>query len=489
MKKNILFFSRCELAYLYGSLDKYLTDKYNFIHIAYSDDEYKVLCEKFQIKNVIHFKNELRKITEGELSKITLEEIDTFLLKNTFGNFNVNGALSANRTSQYLTYEENIKLIKIYYLLWKNIFLSYKIDYFIHEPVSLLMNQIAACFCNEYKVIYSTHILLTGEVDDSFFFTMVDSYNGEPTSLYKHYNTISLKELNDNKERIEIFLKKTRERLNVFFAQLSSGKISLKEYCLLKLKSYYSTIKRTLSPLSFDPIIDNIDLFIYKNNFLNKRVRNLKAYREIIFEDLDTTKEYYYYPMHLEPEAVVLYWANNKYTNQIKLIENIASQLPPDTFLYVKDHPHSPGYRSVEDYKRLKAIPNVKLLKTSIPGKQVIHHCKGVITINGTGGFEALMLNKQVITFGNSFYKVCKRVHYLDNVFHLRKLLYSLREVQYEDDEELYRFTLAYLKNLLPGFTDFYSNMHKKLHINLDENAKTVANSLDKWITFISSDE
>ena len=116
MGKSILFFSRCELAYLYGSLDKYLTDKYNFIHIAYSDDEYKVLCEKFQIKNVIHFKNELRKITEGELSKITLEEIDTFLLKNTFGNFNVNGALSANRTSQYLTYEENIKLIKIYYL-------------------------------------------------------------------------------------------------------------------------------------------------------------------------------------------------------------------------------------------------------------------------------------------------------------------------------------------------------------------------------------
>ena len=79
MGKSILFFSRCELAYLYGSLDKYLTDKYNFIYIAYSDDEYKVLCEKFQIKNVIHFKNELRKITEGELSKITLEEIDIFL--------------------------------------------------------------------------------------------------------------------------------------------------------------------------------------------------------------------------------------------------------------------------------------------------------------------------------------------------------------------------------------------------------------------------
>lgn len=489
MKKNILFFSRCELVYLYGNLNKYLIDRYNTIHIAYSDQEYKVLYENFQIKNVIHFRNELKNITKEELSKINLDEIDFFLLKNTSGNFNLNGALSTNRSGQYLTYEENIELIKIYYLFWKKIFSIYKIDFFIHESVSLLMNQIAACFCNRHKSIYSTHILLAGEVDSSFFFTMVDGYNGIPTSLYKHYNAISSEELKDNKERIEIFLKRTREKLNIFFSQLSSGEIPLKKYYLLKLKSYYSAIKRKLSPLSFDPIIDNIDLFIYKNNFLNKRVRNLKSYRGIIFEDLDTTKEYYYYPMHLEPEAVVLYWANNRYTNQIKLIENIASQLPPNTFLYVKDHPHLVGYRNVEDYKRLKAIPNVRLLKTSISGKQVIYHSKGVITINGTGGFEALLLNKQVITFGNSFYRVCKRVHYLDNVFDLRELLYSLKEVSYEDDEELYRFTLAYLKNLLPGFTNFFDNMHQKLHINLDENAKIVANSLDKWITFISSDE
>ena len=489
MKKNILFFSRCELAYLYGNLDKYLTDKYNTIHIAYSDEEYKILCDNFQIKNIIHFKNELRKITDKELMKVNIEEIDSFLLETTLGNFNINGALLANRTSLYLTYKENLKLVKIYYFFWKNLFLSYKIDFFVHEPVSLLMNQFAACFCNKYKAIYSTHILLTGEVENHFSFTIVDGYNGMPTSLYKHYNTITSKELKDNKERIETFLEKTRKKLNILFAQLSSGEISLKEYYLLNLKSRYSTIKKKLSPLSFDPIIDNIDLFIYKNNFLNKRVRNLKSYRGIIFEDLDTTKEYYYYPMHLEPEAVVLYWANNRYTNQIKLIENIASQLPPNTFLYVKDHPHLVGYRNVEDYKRLKAIPNVRLLKTSISGKQVIYHSKGVITINGTGGFEALLLNKQVITFGNSFYRVCKRVHYLDNVFDLRELLYSLKEVSYEDDEELYRFTLAYLKNLLPGFTNFFDNMQQKLHINLDENAKIVANSLDKWITFINSDE
>lgn len=84
MIKNILFFSRCELTYLYGNVNKFLTCKYNTIHIAYSDEEYEILCENFRIENVIHFKNELKKITDEELSKINLEEIDTFFFRKYF---------------------------------------------------------------------------------------------------------------------------------------------------------------------------------------------------------------------------------------------------------------------------------------------------------------------------------------------------------------------------------------------------------------------
>lgn len=486
---NILFFSRCELTYLYGSIDKYLKDNYNTIHIAYDDYEKNILRDSFGIENIIHFKNEMKKVTQEDLSKINLQEIDDFLLRTTSGNFNLNGALSANRTGIYLTYEQNIILLKTYYLVWKNIFLKYKIDFFFHEPVSLLMVQIAACFCKEMNAVFSTNQSLSGIDNDTFYFTMIDDYLGEPTYLLKQYNKITITDINENITEIKAFISKTRKNLNILVAALGTGNISMKDYYLLKVKSFLLNIRRIFISAPLDPIVDNIELFLQKDNLLQKRVINLKSYKTIAFEDLDTSKEYYYYPIHLEPEASVLYLGDNKYTNQIKLIENIASQLPPDTFLYVKDHPHLVGYRNVIDYKRLKAIPNVKLLKTSISGKQVICHCKGVITINGTGGFEALMMNKQVITLGYSFYQVCKRVYYLDDVFKLRELLYSLKNVHYEDDDELHHFTLAYLRSLLPGFIDFFSNMHKKLHINLDENAKTVANSLDKWITFISSDE
>ena len=46
---NILFFSRCELTYLYGSIDKYLTNNYNIIHIAYDDYEENILRDSFVI--------------------------------------------------------------------------------------------------------------------------------------------------------------------------------------------------------------------------------------------------------------------------------------------------------------------------------------------------------------------------------------------------------------------------------------------------------
>ena len=487
--KNLCFFSRSALVYLYGSLDKHLRSKYNIIHIAYEEEEARILKRIFGVEPSIVLKEEMEKITQGELSKISLEEIDNFLLQNSDRDFNVSGVLSANRTSKYLTYEQNITLLKTYYLVWKSIFLQNDIDYLIHEPVALLMTQIAACFCKKVKATYVTHIRLMGESENSFNFSIVDGSIGTPLSLEKNYNLITKKDIEENKERIEKLIKNIREDNTTFYSKMKiNGSIALKEQIYLRIRLYYSRVKKSIFPKNFNPIVDNIELFISKDNLLQKRVRNLKKYRQIVFEDLDTSKDYYYYPIHLEPEAVVIYWANNRYSHQIKLIENIAAQLPPNQFLYVKEHPLFFGYRDVQDYIRLKSIPNIKLLKTNTSGKEIIRYSKGVITINGTSGFEALMLNKQVIIFGNSFYKVSKRVHYLDNVFDLQKLLYSLRDVHYEDDEELYRFTLAYLRSLLLGFTDFYINMHQKLHINLDENAKIVANSFDKWINFIENE-
>ena len=58
---KICFFSRCNLVYLYGALDKALSEKYDFIHVAYSDTEYEILTKQFNISEhkIVHFKHKL----------------------------------------------------------------------------------------------------------------------------------------------------------------------------------------------------------------------------------------------------------------------------------------------------------------------------------------------------------------------------------------------------------------------------------------------
>lgn len=485
MKRTIVLFSRSELTYLYGSVDKYLKTDLNVIHIAYSKFEADILSSSFNIKCDYVFKNLLGILSEKDLDNLDIGNVDQFLLDTTNGKFNVNSALQANRTSEYLSYQESIELLKSYYLVWEKIFNENKIDFFIHEPVSLLMNQMASCFCNETGGIYSTHILVKGDKDERFSFIMVDGYNGIPTEINRKYKLITSFDINENLGRIEKYIHDFRNSFNVFFSQLGNGNVSFLERLQLFKFNFRSKISKIIKKKRYNPIVDNIEVFIDNNDLAGKRLKNLKSYKGITFDTFDKELKYYFYPLHLEPEAVVLYWADNKYTNQIKLIENIASQLPPNNFLYVKDHPHLIGYRALEDYKRLQQIPNVKLLPANISGKEIVNFSKGVITINGTAGFEALLMGKSVFVFGSSYYSASNLVIKIDDVFQLRKALYEIESMPQETvdrEYDLKRFVLSFLDSTYPGFTDFYGGMHEKLNLDLDANGLIVAKSLKRWI-------
>ena len=180
----------------------------------------------------------------------------------------------------------------------------------------------------------------------------------------------------------------------------------------------------------------------------------------------------------MEPEATVLYWSDGIYKNQVKLIENIAGQLPPNSYLYVKDHPHAECYRNSIDYISIKAIPNVKLLNPKVSGKLIIKFSEGLITLNGTSGFEALLFNKPVFTFGNAFYNSFKRVNYIHNIRDLRKVIYNSRNMNYKDDNDLFHFVGSYLKYSKEGFVEYYIEYPKIFKIDESLNSIKVANGL-----------
>lgn len=491
-EKTILFFSRCELVHLYGKLHKYLITDYNIVHVAYSEEEATVLVNDYGLSHIWILKKEF--IVEKEKFKLSnglIEDIDHLFINQTDGRFNLNGSIQSDRTFLNMDYDKALEITAIYYKVWQKIFSTLKIDFFIHEPTSLMLNHMASVLCKQQGGVYSTHIMVQGEAEYNFI--MVDHDNGHPTEFINKFNSITNEDIELNKERIQLFLENFRSSYNVFFDVIGSGKPSLSFYFKILKSAIKEQLSRFILRKKIDRAIDNVEYFLNSNRLNSKRIKNFIEYRKIKYDQYVADANFYFYPLHLEPEAVVLYWADGIYSNQVKLIENIASQLPPGIMLYVKDHPHLYGYRDVSDYKCIQNIPNVKLLAPHLPGKKIVNDSKGVITLNGTAGLEALLLNKQIITFGSAFYNLSSRVSYVRNIKDFRTVIYDLNGINYEDDDELNKFVLAYLNSHKVGFTDFYGNVANEIELDMIMNTENVAKGLalffNKYENFMNKEE
>ncbi len=145
--------------------------------------------------------------------------------------------------------------------------------------------------------------------------------------------------------------------------------------------------------------------------FIDRVKRKLRVLRGFydLYDAPNLEEEFAFFPMHLEPEISISLFAPF-YTDQLWLIKQIARSLPIAHKLYVKEHPAMFGYRTRGFYKELKKIPNVKLINPALESFPITNGAKLIITINGTAGWEGVLLKKPVITFGNVFYNVLPMV-------------------------------------------------------------------------------
>jgi Capsule polysaccharide biosynthesis protein len=121
-------------------------------------------------------------------------------------------------------------------------------------------------------------------------------------------------------------------------------------------------------------------------------------------------EKYVFYPIHVQPEASTLVQAPF-YVDQLALIEDIAKALPIDHRLYVKEHVSSRGRRPHEFYRRVRAIPSVRLMAPDEDTWSLIRQASIVAVITGTVGFEALLFGKPVVTFGEVFFNMLPEVY------------------------------------------------------------------------------
>lgn len=486
---KILLFSRCELVHLYGRIGPWLKSmyKHEIIYVAYSVEEEIILKKKYGVNDVINLKKSITNYIKTENLDIgLLNYIDQLFIKNSKGRFNLNSAIQSDRSFEYLNYDECLLLAQVYYRFWNSILVKNKINFFLHEPTAHFMTHIASILCKENGCLYITQIQCYGE--NKFNWLVVSGDDGFPDEIKINLHKSECLTESDRK-RIDDFIKTFRNDFDIFFSLYVRNRNSFfydLHFTFKTIRIHYQRSFKNLFKKSPDKLLDHMEHYYKKSeNWLCKIKHKWEQTWLLNFDDFNPSLKYYYFPIHLEPEAVVLYWGDGLYKNQVKLIENVAAQLPPDTYLYVKDHPHAQPYRSLKDYKKILAIPNVKLLDSKISGKLVIRDCIGVITITGTAGFEALLLNKAVFTFGNVYYNLCKGVYNVKNIRDLREKLYLYPDDHVIDDEEMKRFIHAYLVSNHEGFTDYFLDYVKLCKIDENSNAKNISQNLNSYFNTI----
>lgn len=129
------------------------------------------------------------------------------------------------------------------------------------------------------------------------------------------------------------------------------------------------------------------------------------------FSETDLSSNYIYFPLNYQPELTTCP-LGGMFCDQISAIRAVASALPKDWFVFVKEHPgqylrHSYGYLGRSDlfYSQIISIPQVRLLPTGIHSQRLIDGSRLVATLTGSAGYEALARSKCVIFFGDVWYE------------------------------------------------------------------------------------
>jgi hypothetical protein len=199
---------------------------------------------------------------------------------------------------------------------------------------------------------------------------------------------------------------------------------------------------------------------------IKQRYRMIRGVEDF-YSEPDWQEPFVYFPLHYEPELAILL-LSPFYFDQVELIKYIARSVPLDYKIYVKEHPAMISKRARSYYRKLARIPNVKLIHHKTPGAEIMKHAALVTAITGTSGWEASMMGKPVVTFGEVFYNA---LPFVKRVRNIEELPTVIRQQLFDfnfDETAIRHFVAAVLKESVPfDFSKlWYENDIGKLMVN-----------------------
>lgn len=107
--------------------------------------------------------------------------------------------------------------------------------------------------------------------------------------------------------------------------------------------------------------------------------------------------------LHVQPESTIDAYASH-HTDQIDNIAMIARSLPATHEIYVKEHPSAAGDRGRDYYRRLKAIPGVRLIPPRSDTFTLMRDAWLVASVAGSASYEAGLLGVPAVAMTPLFF-------------------------------------------------------------------------------------
>ncbi|WP_031459678.1 capsular polysaccharide export protein, LipB/KpsS family [Chloroflexus sp. MS-G] len=177
-----------------------------------------------------------------------------------------------------------------------------------------------------------------------------------------------------------------------------------------------------------------------KTIYILRRIFNYILSQDL-YEQPQLGERFLFFPLH-DAEDFQLRVRAPHCQNQEFIVQLIAESLPIGFKLYTKEHPNFLGGINISALRRIKRIPNVRLLPPSVSALDMISAAEAVITVNSTVGFEALVRGKPVITLGPSFYRGKGITFDVDNFYDLTRVI--KQAIGNRPDERLVRKFIHY---------------------------------------------
>jgi len=187
---------------------------------------------------------------------------------------------------------------------------------------------------------------------------------------------------------------------------------------------------------------------LYRLHGMLRRER-LRAEYEDFAAEPELGEPYVIVALQNQPERMTCPLAEG-YEHQHVFVRLLSKVLPQGWRIYVKEHPWQlsgasrgqlsrwPGY-----YRELASIPNVTLVPIAYPGYKLLDAAKGVATLTGSMGFQAVVRGKPVLVGGFPWYRNMEGVYHGDTEAGCRAYFEAIERGDGIDQRRFLAFLLA----------------------------------------------